>query len=144
MIIGKMMRTALRIWLMAVIINGVMIGFWSGEWGIAAAITVVALVITLPIPFAAKYCLKLSVRVSKSIAVRFSNAFFFLIFLASLFWIMLIAGLDGPNIVDAISRGRELPSLIGLNFLSILIACVCSIEQINRLDDVTSEESVIS
>jgi hypothetical protein len=142
---GDTMRTAFRIWLFTVIINAMMIAFYIGEWWITAGAIIVGAFISLPIPFFASYCLKFAVKISKSFAARFANSFFFLVLLAVLFWFIILAITCGPaKIFDVMFRERESTLLIGSNFLSILIGCVCSTKQIDRLDDVTSEESFIS
>jgi hypothetical protein len=128
---------ALRIWLFTVVINGLMIGLYSGVWGWAFAAIIVGAIITLPIPFAANYCIKLAYRLSVSFGARIINTYFFLILLAGLFWAIFIAILGDPT-------ANDLRLIIVLNFLSILIACFFSIGQLRKLDGVTSEETVIS
>ena len=145
MVHGTMLRTAFRIWLIAVTINGLLIGFWIGEWWVVVLTIIVGALISLPIPFFANYCIKFAVRISNSFAARFANSFFFLVLLAVLFWLIVIVINCGPaKVFDEVLWDRELILLIGSNFLSILIGCVCSAKQISRLDDLTSEESFIS
>lgn len=130
--------TALRIWFFTVIINALIIGAFWGELRVAFALMIVGAVITIPVPFAANYCIKLAYILSNTFGARFINTYFFLILLAGLFWAIFIAIIHEPNVRN------DLRLIIVLNFLSILIACFCSIRQLRKLDDVTSEETVIS
>ncbi|MDH7464417.1 hypothetical protein QEG73_24185 [Chitinophagaceae bacterium 26-R-25] len=133
----EVLLTALRIWFFTVIINAVMIGAWTRQWSEVFAILIVGAIITIPIPFVANYCIKLACMLSNTFGARFLNTYFFLVLLAGLFWAVLIAIFGARGFGD-------LQMIIGLNFLSILIACIFSIKPLRKLNDVTSEETVIS
>lgn len=135
--IAEFLLVALQIWFCTVVINGLLIGFWTSEWNVVLPLVIMGTVVTLPLPFVASYCIKVACLFSDSFGARFRNVYFLLLLLAGLFWAVIIAILGG------FAGEEKLTLLISSNFLSLLIACLFSIKQLKRLA-VTSKDTVIS
>jgi hypothetical protein len=137
--LAEALPTAIRIWFFSVTISIIMLGVFTQDWEFLFVLAIVAIVFTLPIPILAAYCIKQACLFSNSFAARLRNTYLLLIVLAGLFWAILYSFVED---IDYLIKSPSL--LIGCNFLSILIACIFSIKQLKRLNDVTSEETVIS
>lgn len=129
--------TALRIWFVTVVLTSIMIGVSVENWALSIPLVLIGTIITLPVPLVASICIKLAFQISHSFVAKFCNTCFLLVLLAGLFWAIIIAMIGDVG-------SEDVKVIVGLNLLSLLVACVFSIKQLKALNDVTSEETVVS